>query len=122
MNLKIPDLECCFACQLPRKSQPVCHAAPEKRWAATRRLNVGIQSEDSEDEWMDWMADLLLAIQLRILFAQCSSISWSCLSKKAWESATIHPFSLSICTVLLATYTTFDENAQAGQSIEQQAF
>lgn len=55
MNLKIPDLECCFACQLPRKSQPVCHAAPEKRWAATRRLNVGIQSEDSEDEWMaEW--------------------------------------------------------------------
>ena len=84
-----------FACQLPRKSQPVCHAAPEKRWAATRRLNVGIQSEDSEDEWMaEWQ---ICFCKFSYEFCLCSvlSISWSCLSKKAWESANwIHDSSL----------------------------
>lgn len=106
MNLKIPDLECCFACQLPRKSQPVCHAAPEKRWAATRRLNVGIQSEDSEDEWMaEWQ---ICFCKFSYEFCLCSV--WVLVDhvyQKRLENrrigSTIHPFSLSICTVLLAT-------------------
>ena len=48
----------------------------------------------------------LAILTKRIVFVQCLSISWSCLSKKLenWRiGSTIHPFSLSICTVVLAT-------------------
>lgn len=81
----------CLSAFLRCKSQPICHAAPEKRWAASTRLNLQICSCKFSYEFC------LCSVWVLVDHVYQKKL-------ENWRiGSTIHPFSLSICTVVLAT-------------------